>query len=56
MTSTWQVSPNTAHQFTVAYKHTWRAEQDVPPPPMINEFVFNHTGADTKEFVEIAGT
>ncbi|WP_340198552.1 lamin tail domain-containing protein [Ascidiimonas sp. W6] len=26
------------------------------PEPVINEFVFNHTGSDTDEFVEIKGT
>ena len=28
----------------------------VTPPPVINEFVFNHTGTDTNEFVEIFAT
>ncbi len=26
-----------------------------PPPPLINEFVFNHVGTDTHEFVELFG-
>jgi hypothetical protein len=28
---------------------------DTIPPPMINEFVFSHTGTDTHEFAEILG-
>ncbi|MBN2500061.1 MAG: ExeM/NucH family extracellular endonuclease [Anaerolineales bacterium] len=33
------------------------AEEQPPetPPAVINEFVFNHTGADTNEYVEVSG-
>ncbi|MDX1663272.1 MAG: ExeM/NucH family extracellular endonuclease [Candidatus Promineifilaceae bacterium] len=27
-----------------------------PDPPVINEFVFNHTGSDTEAFIEVEGT
>ncbi|MFW6184201.1 MAG: lamin tail domain-containing protein, partial [Chloroflexota bacterium] len=38
--------------------HTASCNGDPPEPddPVINEFVFNHTGADTHEYVEIFGT
>jgi len=48
---TWQVTSMNSFG-TINERQTFNGEA---PAPKINEFVFNHTGTDTDEFVEIIG-